>query len=180
MNSGPLLFLGLFVTMACSWLSFVMGPQLQIGDMRPTTNIVIGASGQIYPNPEPGAAHQGAEVYRANGCVACHTQQVRPREMGSDLDRGWGTHTHSLATYSRPGCVCSLTCDLVRVPFFCESLESRLPVYFWKIRRYILARSVTRGRLPAVYQSTTHRAGRLVGDRMAWRVAVARRRQTNF
>jgi len=90
MNSGPLLFLGLFVTMACSWLSFVMGPQLQIGDMRPTTNIVIGASGQIYPNPEPGAAHQGAEVYRANGCAACHTQQVRPRDLGPDINRGWG------------------------------------------------------------------------------------------
>ncbi len=90
MNSGPLLFLGLLVTMACSWLSFVMGPQLQIGDMRPTTNIVVGASGQIYPHAEPGVAHQGAEIYRANGCAACHTQQVRPRDLGSDIDRGWG------------------------------------------------------------------------------------------
>jgi len=90
MNNGPLLFLGLFVTMACSWLSFVLGPQLQIGDMRPTTNIVVGASGQIYPNPEPGAARQGAEIYRANGCVSCHTEQVRPRDLGSDINRGWG------------------------------------------------------------------------------------------
>jgi cytochrome c oxidase cbb3-type subunit 2 len=102
MNSGPLLFLGLFVTMACSWLSFVLGPQLQIGDMRPTTNMMVGASGQIYPNPEPGAARQGAEIYRANGCVSCHTEQVRPpldlsldehgrpRDLGADIYRGWG------------------------------------------------------------------------------------------
>jgi cytochrome c oxidase cbb3-type subunit II len=90
MNSGPLLFLGLFVTMACSWLSFVLGPQLQIGDMRPTTNIIPGASGQIYPNPEPGTAHQGAEIYRANGCAACHTRQVRPSDLGYDKSRGWG------------------------------------------------------------------------------------------
>jgi len=98
-NNGPLLFLGLFVTMACSWLSFVMGPQLQMGDMRPTTNIVVGASGQIYPHPEPGTAHQGAEVYRANGCAACHTQQVRPRDLGSDIDRGWGVRRSTAYDY---------------------------------------------------------------------------------
>jgi cytochrome c oxidase cbb3-type subunit 2 len=90
MNSGPLLFLGLFITMSCSWLSFVLGPQLQIGDLRPTTNIIPGATGQDYPTTQPGTAHQGAEVYRANGCVTCHTQQVRPRDLGSDIDRGWG------------------------------------------------------------------------------------------
>ena len=90
MNSGPLLFLGLFITMASSWLTFVLGPQLQIGDMHTTTNIIIGASGQIYPNAEPGTAHQGAEVYRANGCAACHTQLVRPRGFGPDINRGWG------------------------------------------------------------------------------------------
>jgi cytochrome c oxidase cbb3-type subunit 2 len=90
MNNGPVLFLGLFVAMACSWLSFVMGPQLQIGDMRPTTNMVVGASGQIYPHAEPGTAHQGAEIYRADGCASCHTQQVRPRDLGSDIALGWG------------------------------------------------------------------------------------------
>ena len=53
-------------------------------------HIVIGGTGQTYPNAEPGLAHQGAEVYRANGCDACHTQQVRPRNLGSDISRGWG------------------------------------------------------------------------------------------
>ena len=90
MNNGPMLFLGLFVAMACSWLSFVLGPQLQIGDLRPTTTIVLGSNGQTYPNAEPGTAHQGAEVYRANGCASCHTEQVRPRDLGSDINRGWG------------------------------------------------------------------------------------------
>jgi len=90
MNSGPLLFLGLLVTMACSWLSFVMGPQLQIGGMTPTTNIIVGATGQIYPHTEPGTAHQGADVYRANGCATCHTEEVRPFAFGSDINRGWG------------------------------------------------------------------------------------------
>jgi cytochrome c oxidase cbb3-type subunit 2 len=99
MNSGPLLFLGLFVTMACSWLSFVLGPQLQIGDTRQTTNIVVGGSGQTYPNSPSGMAHQGEEIYRANGCVACHTQQVRPRDLGSDINRGWGVRRSTAYDY---------------------------------------------------------------------------------
>jgi cytochrome c oxidase cbb3-type subunit II len=89
-NSGPLVFLGLFMAMACSWLSFVLGPQLQLGNTRPTTNIVVGGTGKTYPTAEPGTAHQGAEIYRAEGCAACHTEQVRPRSLGSDIDRGWG------------------------------------------------------------------------------------------
>src|SRR5665213_401413 len=99
MNSGPLLFLGLFVTMACSWLTFVMGPQLQIGGLTTTTNIIVGAIGQDYPHTEPGAAHQGAEVYRANGCASCHTQQVRPAALGSDINRGWGIRRSTASDY---------------------------------------------------------------------------------
>jgi cytochrome c oxidase cbb3-type subunit II len=91
MNSGPLLFLGLFVTMACSWLGFVLEPQLQIGNMVQTNTVVVGdASPQSYPLASAGDAHQGAEVYRANGCAACHTEMVRPLDLGSDLHRGWG------------------------------------------------------------------------------------------
>jgi len=99
MNSGPLLFLGLFVTMALSWLSFVMGPQLQLGDTGPTTNMIVGASGQIYPHSEPGTAHQGAEIYRANICASCHTQQVRPQGVGSDKSRGWGDRRSTAYDY---------------------------------------------------------------------------------
>jgi len=91
MNSGPLLFLGLFVTMACSWLGFVLGSQLQLGGQTQTTTVAVGdAMTQTYPVPEPGDAHQGAEIYRANGCAACHTEVVRPASLGSDIARGWG------------------------------------------------------------------------------------------
>jgi len=91
MNSGPLLFLGLFATMACSWTGFVLGPQLQLGGLGQTNTVVVGeALAQTYPLPQPGEAHAGAEVYRANGCAACHTEMVRPLALGSDLQRGWG------------------------------------------------------------------------------------------
>ncbi len=86
MNSGPLVFLGLLVTMAVSWVTFIMGPQLQIGAMQPATN-VVSALQERYPNPYEGEANQGSSVYRANGCVSCHTQQIRAREFGPDLTR---------------------------------------------------------------------------------------------
>jgi cytochrome c oxidase cbb3-type subunit 2 len=91
MNSGPLLFLGLFAAMVCSWLGFVMEPQVQIGNLPQTNTVVVGdAVPQTYPLALPGTAHQGAEVYRANGCAACHTQMVRPTELGPDFLYGWG------------------------------------------------------------------------------------------
>jgi len=91
MNSGPMLFLGLFATMACSWTGFILAPQLQLGDLTQTNTVVVGdALSQTYPVAVPGVAHAGAEVYRANGCAACHTQLVRPNDLGSDLQRGWG------------------------------------------------------------------------------------------
>lgn len=99
MNSGPLLFLGLFAAMVCSWMSFIMSPQIQMGDMQPTNNILIGATGQVYPHTEPGMAQQGAQVYAAEGCAACHTQQIRAREQGYDIERGWGVRRSTARDY---------------------------------------------------------------------------------
>ncbi|HEV7925308.1 MAG TPA: cbb3-type cytochrome c oxidase subunit II [Verrucomicrobiae bacterium] len=91
MNSGPLLFLGLFATMACSWTGFVLAPQLQLGGLAQTNTVVVGdVLPQTYPLAQPGEAHAGSEVYRANGCAACHTEMVRPLDLGSDIQRSWG------------------------------------------------------------------------------------------
>lgn len=87
MNRGPLIFLGVFLAMASSFWGMILVPQLQIGGQQQTK---IEATGQFYPATRPGFATRGAEVYRSLGCAECHTQQVRPREHGSDFDRGWG------------------------------------------------------------------------------------------
>jgi cytochrome c oxidase cbb3-type subunit 2 len=68
---------------------------LQLGDLTQTNTVVVGdALSQTYPVAVPGEAHAGAEVYRANGCAACHTQMVRPsvdtNDLGPDIRRGWG------------------------------------------------------------------------------------------
>jgi hypothetical protein len=44
----------------------------------------------IYPEPKSGMAERGRHVYTANGCFYCHSQQVRPDYIASDIDRKWG------------------------------------------------------------------------------------------
>jgi cytochrome c oxidase cbb3-type subunit 2 len=74
MNNGVLIFLGIFVSLASSFWTLLLAPQLQMGGAQP---VVIEATGERYPAPRAGLAQQGADVYRAQGCVECHSQQVR-------------------------------------------------------------------------------------------------------
>jgi cbb3-type cytochrome oxidase cytochrome c subunit len=74
MNYGPLLFLAAFFALASSWSGLVMAPQLQIGRLQQTNT--VGGTTVAYPVARPGLAQQGLEVYRANGCAYCHSQQV--------------------------------------------------------------------------------------------------------
>ncbi len=73
MNFGPLIFLAAFFSLACSWFGFVLTPQLQVGRLDQTNTVPAGAP---YPVSRPGLARQGLNVYRANGCAYCHSQQV--------------------------------------------------------------------------------------------------------
>ncbi len=88
MNYGPILFLGAFLTIASSWCGLVLLPQLQLGRQEP---VRIEETGQLYPQPRSGLAMHGREVYRANGCIYCHSQQVRPEGYGADIARNWGS-----------------------------------------------------------------------------------------
>ena len=98
MNHGPLVFLGLLVSVVCSWAAVVMVPQFQVGDQG---MVRIEETGQDYPQAPAGLARRGAEVYRANGCQYCHTQQVRDAGEGQDLARGWGARRTVVRDYLR-------------------------------------------------------------------------------
>lgn len=82
MNRGPVIFFCAFLAFAVSFLAFVVLPQAQIG--RQPLAAVNGVA-SAYPAARPGEAHQGAEVYRANGCAACHSQQVRQTGISFDV-----------------------------------------------------------------------------------------------
>ena len=81
------LFLGIFGTFAFSWVGLTVVPNLQIGSLNPQTD---EEGGDVYPSPPSGMVLRGARVYAANGCVYCHSQQVRPDYGGADLERKWG------------------------------------------------------------------------------------------
>ncbi|MHB1308523.1 MAG: cbb3-type cytochrome c oxidase subunit II [Limisphaerales bacterium] len=98
MNRGPLIFVGILLCVTLSWLGAVVVPHLQFG-AEPL--VVIEETGQDYPLARNGEALQGAEVYRANGCNYCHTQQVRPASEGGDLARGWGQRRTVARDYLR-------------------------------------------------------------------------------
>lgn len=81
------LLLGLFGTFLFSWTGLILIPNAQIGHLDPQTD---EDGNDPYPAPTSGLATRGREVYVANGCVYCHSQQVRADYAGSDIERKWG------------------------------------------------------------------------------------------
>ena len=78
---------GIFIFFCLSWLGLVAIPYFQLGKLQAQ---VDEDTGDVYPIAPGGLAAQGRLVYVANGCVSCHTQQVRPGFAGGDIQRKWG------------------------------------------------------------------------------------------
>lgn len=87
MNRAIPLALGILLTVFSSWLGLVWVPNEQLGGQGPTTDT---PTGQEYPQPNTEQVAEGRRVYQANGCVYCHSQQIRPQGFGADIARGWG------------------------------------------------------------------------------------------
>lgn len=81
------LFLGIFGTFAFSWVGLTVIPNWQIGHLNPQSD---EEGTDIYPMPQSGMVTRGASVYAANGCIYCHSQQVRAAYAADDIERKWG------------------------------------------------------------------------------------------
>ena len=90
------LLIGLFATFAFSWVGLTMIPNLQIGGLNPQMD---EEATDVYPAPPSGMAVHGRDVYVANGCAYCHTQQTRADYAASDIDRKWGTRRSAPRDY---------------------------------------------------------------------------------
>src|ERR1700756_937873 len=90
------LFFGIFGTFAFSWLGLTVVPNWQIGHLNPQSD---EEGTDIYPQPQSGMFERGAHVYAANGCMYCHSQQVRPEYAGADIERGWGNRRSAPRDY---------------------------------------------------------------------------------
>ena len=74
MKNGLPIFLAAAVALGASWCGLVLAPTLQLGGAKLTT---VLQSTDTWPPQRTGAATLGLQIYRANGCAACHTEQVR-------------------------------------------------------------------------------------------------------
>ena len=71
---------GAMVSLAVATAALVVMPYMQVRDIAPPAGL----------KPYTSAQQRGRDVYIASGCVYCHTQQPRDRNLGPDHERGWG------------------------------------------------------------------------------------------
>lgn len=87
MNYATWVFVGVFLTFLSSWLGLVFFPDLQLKDLQA---YVDETTREIHPSPISGLAQRGRDIYVAEGCTYCHSQQIRGGNYNADLQRGWG------------------------------------------------------------------------------------------
>ncbi len=83
MNNEVKLISGAMVMLALSTSALVVLPYLQVHDAPPLPGL----------KPYTSAELRGREIYIANGCVYCHSQQPRAKAFAPDFSRGWGRAT---------------------------------------------------------------------------------------
>jgi cytochrome c oxidase cbb3-type subunit 2 len=89
MTRISLIALGAFAIMASAICLLVLVPQAMLNDVTAP------------PALQPYTAQQlaGRRVYIQNGCLYCHSQQVRDPAFTTDVDRGWGARATVPADY---------------------------------------------------------------------------------
>jgi len=90
MKRSTLLLAGIIGSFALSTFALVLLPQEQLGGLQPQFTDDEGKITDIYPIENRGIVAGGRAVYVSEGCVYCHSQQVRDVQNGADLERGWG------------------------------------------------------------------------------------------
>ncbi len=81
MARGALVGLGAFAIMASAITLLVIVPATMLRHVKPP------------PGLQPYTPRQlvGRHVYIQNGCIYCHSQQIRDPAFTTDVDRGWGS-----------------------------------------------------------------------------------------
>jgi len=87
LKAPPPIFSGICAVFALSFMVLAMAPAIQLGNLQPVVDEDLG---DIYPIDVSGVQAEGRAVYVSQGCVACHTEQVRGFSEGADIQRGWG------------------------------------------------------------------------------------------
>jgi len=138
MTRSLLIFLGAFAAISMSFTALALLPGLQLSTIEPTP----GTSDYTYDE------QQGRNIYIRDGCIYCHTQQVRPDGFGADIARGWGRRgsfpgdyvydeTHQLGT--------------MRTGPDLHDIANRQPSRTWHLAHLYQPRSVSPGSVMPAY-----------------------------
>ena len=133
-----LLFLGAFAAILTSYTALSLAPKLQLTTIEPTP----GTS--RYTTVES----IGRDVYIREGCIYCHSQQVRPEGFGSDSARGWGSRGSLPGdyVYDRPHLL-----GTMRTGPDLHDIASRQPSRDWHLAHLYQPRSVSPGSIMPPY-----------------------------
>lgn len=87
MNKSWSFLLGVLATILFSLAGLVLIPNWQFQELKP----VVDQNGVSHPTAPEGTVLLGREVYISEGCLYCHSQQVRAADFGADIQRNWGS-----------------------------------------------------------------------------------------
>ena len=146
MHRLPTLLSGIFLIFLTSWGGMVAYSALQLGHLTPVADEDSGAT---LPPFYSGQAVAGQQVYAAEGCVACHTQQVRQTSVTrSDIERGWGVRPSVARDYLRDS---TAFLGNSRVGEDLSNVGQRLPDAAWHYQHLYVPSSVSEGSVMPSY-----------------------------
>ena len=90
MSRSTPLIAGIFGSLAVSVFAMVLIPQTQLGGLQAQVERDKDEPTKILDVYPTNRGSYGAKVYASEGCIVCHSQQVRDLQNGEDQPRGWG------------------------------------------------------------------------------------------
>lgn len=81
------IFIGFVLTFLTAWCGLVILPIWGLGNFK---QVADPDSDEMIPPLMTDLEIKGRDVYIANGCIYCHSQQVHPARARTDIERGWG------------------------------------------------------------------------------------------
>lgn len=100
MNKFRYIFVGFMLTFLSAWCGLVLMPVWGLGNFE---QVEDPESGEMIPPLLSALEERGRDVYIANGCIYCHSQQVHPARARTDLERGWGERRTVARDYMNHG-----------------------------------------------------------------------------
>jgi cytochrome c oxidase cbb3-type subunit II len=98
MSKLSTLVFGILAVFTVAWFGIVGYSYLYLGRMQAA---VDESTGESNPPMLSGLATAGQRVYAANGCVSCHTQQVRSGAFSNDVEKKLGPRPTVARDYMR-------------------------------------------------------------------------------